>query len=286
MARMTRVSTWNVLVPPTCSNSRSCSTRSNLTCMAGLAVLISSRKIVPSSASLNLPSFSPTAPVNAPATWPNSSLSSSVSGSAPQATSTNGLSRRAAAAVDGPGNQRLAGAAFAGDQHGGLGVGHGVDHVEDFQHAMIVADDVLHAEAQVELGLERLVLLDHLLLVERPLDGHQQLFVDQRLGQEVEGPEADGLDRGLDCAIAGDHDHGRGGTILAAMGQQIETVVVAQPNIGQHQIVGLAIDGRPAFGEGGRGVDGIALIAEPVGHRSQHVAVVVDQQQRSQLFHS
>ena len=43
---------------------------------------------------MNLPILSPAAPVNAPATWPNSSLSSSVSGRAPQATSTNGLSRR------------------------------------------------------------------------------------------------------------------------------------------------------------------------------------------------
>ena len=34
------------------------------------------------------------APVKAPATWPKSSLSKSVSGNAPQAISTNGLSRR------------------------------------------------------------------------------------------------------------------------------------------------------------------------------------------------
>ena len=47
------VSTLKVFVPPTCSNSRSCKTRSSLTCMPGLAVEISSRKIVPPSACLN-----------------------------------------------------------------------------------------------------------------------------------------------------------------------------------------------------------------------------------------
>ena len=115
--------------------------------MLGLAVPISSRKIVPPSACKNLPILSPIAPVNEPATWPKSSLSSKFSGSAPQATSTNGLSRRAPAAVDRAGDERLAGAALASDQHRGFGVGDAVDHVEHFEHPMIVADDVVHAEA-------------------------------------------------------------------------------------------------------------------------------------------
>ena len=158
--------------------------------MPGLAVLISSRKIVPSSASLNLPSFSPTAPVNAPADVAEQLAFQQRFGQGAAGDFDERLVAPAAAAMDGPGHQRLARAALAGDQHGGPGVGHGVDHVEDLQHAVVVADDVLHAEAEVELGLEGLVLFDHLLLVERPLDGHQQFFVDQRLGEEIEGARA------------------------------------------------------------------------------------------------
>ena len=90
--------------------------------------------------------------------------------------------------MNSPGNERLAGAAFAGDQHRGLGVGHGVDHVENAAHAVVVADDIFHAEAQVELGIEILVFFDHGLLVEGPFDGHFQLVVDQRLGEEIERP--------------------------------------------------------------------------------------------------
>ena len=45
---------------------------------------ISSRKTVPSSASSNLPGLAAVAPVNAPFSWPNSSLSSSVSTMAEQ----------------------------------------------------------------------------------------------------------------------------------------------------------------------------------------------------------
>ena len=53
------------------------------------------------------------APVNAPRSWPNSSLSSSVSGIAAQFTATNGRSRRAAVLVDRRRDELLAGAALA-----------------------------------------------------------------------------------------------------------------------------------------------------------------------------
>ena len=98
MASASRTSTLCVFVPPTGSNSRSCNARSSLTCSRGLAVAISSRNSVPPSASRNLPGLSVVAPVKAPLTWPNSSLSSRFSGSAPQATSTNGPPLRPPAA--------------------------------------------------------------------------------------------------------------------------------------------------------------------------------------------
>ena len=50
--------------------------------------------MVPLSASSNRPSRRSAAPVKAPFSWPNSSLSSSVSGSAAQLTAMNGLPRR------------------------------------------------------------------------------------------------------------------------------------------------------------------------------------------------
>ena len=54
---------------------------------------ISSRKIVPPSASANLPFFVVVAPVNAPRTWPKSSDSSNDSGIAAQFTLISGMSR-------------------------------------------------------------------------------------------------------------------------------------------------------------------------------------------------
>ena len=94
VAASTRASTLIRVVPPTASMVCSCSTRSTLACVLRLMSPISSRKIVPPSATSNLPRRSATAPVNAPRTWPNSSLSMSSSGIAAQFTSTNALARR------------------------------------------------------------------------------------------------------------------------------------------------------------------------------------------------
>jgi hypothetical protein len=94
VAAIMRTLTFTVSVPPTRSNSRSCSTRSSFTCVLRLMSPISSRKSVPPSASSNRPFLRAVAPVNAPFSYPNSSDSISVSGSAAQLTFTNGFLAR------------------------------------------------------------------------------------------------------------------------------------------------------------------------------------------------
>ena len=84
VAAMQRKSTLICWLPPTRTISFSCSTRSRSVWVLRLMSLISSRNTVPPSATSNLPFLRYCAPVNAPFSWPNSSLSSSVSVSAPQ----------------------------------------------------------------------------------------------------------------------------------------------------------------------------------------------------------
>ena len=79
-----------VRVPPTRSNSCSCRTRSNLACASSGSSPTSSRNIVPLSASSKRPLRCSVAPVNAPFSWPNSSLSTNSRGSAAQFTLTSG----------------------------------------------------------------------------------------------------------------------------------------------------------------------------------------------------
>ena len=79
---------------------------------------------MPPSASSNLPRRSAAAPVNAPFSWPKSSLSISSVGIAAQFTLTNGPGGKRALAVDVRGQQFLAGAGLARQQHAGVGSRH------------------------------------------------------------------------------------------------------------------------------------------------------------------
>ena len=90
VAAISRTSTGIGSVPPTRSISRSWTARRILLCSARLMSPISSRNSVPPLARSNRPIFRATAPVNAPFSWPNSSLSRRFSGMAAQLTVTNG----------------------------------------------------------------------------------------------------------------------------------------------------------------------------------------------------
>ena len=81
---MMRTFTRRVSSPPTRSISPSCRMRSSLAWNEALLSPISSRNRVPPSASSKRPLRWRTAPVKAPFSWPNSSLSSRLSGSAAQ----------------------------------------------------------------------------------------------------------------------------------------------------------------------------------------------------------
>ena len=96
VAASTRTSTDTVRLPPTGVTTCSCSVRSSLACADSAMSPISSRKIVPLSGVLEaVPCrFRLSAPVNAPFSWPNSSLSISSEGIAAQFTATNGASLR------------------------------------------------------------------------------------------------------------------------------------------------------------------------------------------------
>ena len=79
-AAMTRASVFSGCSPPTRLKEPSCNACSNFIWAAAEIVPISSKKIVPPCAISNFPSFFCTAPVNAPFSWPNSSLSKAYQG--------------------------------------------------------------------------------------------------------------------------------------------------------------------------------------------------------------
>ena len=94
VAATSRTSSCTGFWLPMRSTARVSRKRSNFTWVDGLTSPISSRKIVPPSAASNRPIRRSVAPVNAPFSWPNSSLSRSVDGSAAQCTARNGARDR------------------------------------------------------------------------------------------------------------------------------------------------------------------------------------------------
>ncbi len=118
---------------------------------------------MPPAASSKRPLRSLIAPVNAPFSWPNSSLSSSVSGRAAQLTVTNGLRGAPAVVMDGARDQFLARAALAAQQHRRVALGDVRDQVVYRLHRAGVADDVCGPEAVLQGFLEAQVLLEQML---------------------------------------------------------------------------------------------------------------------------
>ena len=127
-----RTSTFTVSVPPRCMNSRSWITRNSLVCVSGPTVPISSKKMVPWSATSKRPFLEATALVKAPRTWPNKVLSSKIDGHAAGVDRHKETVRPGTIGMDGFGDEFLAGAALPLNQDGGPAGRNLPDQVELF----------------------------------------------------------------------------------------------------------------------------------------------------------
>ena len=167
---------------------------------------------MPVSACSNLPMRVVAAPVNAPFSWPNSSLSSSSAGSAAQLTFTNGRSFRGRSLVDRARHELLADAALAADEDGDVAVGHLFDDLRDRLHLGTVAPEqeravLIVAQLPAQLGDFR----HEARLLDRALDrGVERDFAEAlrivRLDDVVGGAEPHGFDDGRGLLAARQHD--------------------------------------------------------------------------------
>jgi hypothetical protein len=103
-----------------------------------------------------------------------------------------------------------------------------------------------------------------------------EFIVDQRLGEKIERSHANRFDRRLDRAVAGNHDDRRCRPSLPAIGEQVESVIVAQADVKNRHIVCLTVNPLLPFKKAHRGIDLVSLRSKPVGHRAENLAVVVD----------
>ena len=228
----------------------------------------------------NLPMRRRSAPVKAPFSWPNSSLSSSVlrDGRAVQR-----QERRlgpGAVLVDGAGDQFLAGAALAGDQHGHVLGGDAADGLVHLAHGRAGADDgPVHVGVRGGLG-------DHGRLAHPP--GHLQRLADhppqlvrvERLEQVVVGAllhRLDGRVRGLGH---GDEDDRDARVDAADLLVDLQAGLVGQAQVEENDVRRPGADPLEAFGAGGGHLDPVSRRGERLAHLLRDQGrVIVDEQQ-------
>ncbi len=242
---------------------------------------------MPPSACWKRPSRRPTAPVKAPRSWPNSSLSSRLSASAAQCSLTNGplaprASRRWSARCR---DQLLAGAALAGQEHRRARAGDLLDDLEHALHGRARPDDVLARGPLRQPAPHARGLGAELLVIEDPGQDDQQLLEVDRLGQVVRSAGAHRVDRRVDRAERGHHHHGRRLVLGADLLDQLDAVHAGHLEVGHDHVRGEGVE----LAERLEGVCGglylVPFVAQELGERGPRVDLVVDNQDSAECGH-
>ena len=153
--------------------------------------------------------------------------------------------------VDGAGDQLLAGAGLAADEHGRVALGHLADHAEHPLQRVAGADDLVEVVVLLLLVAQVVELVAEALQLERLLDLDLHLLDLERLLDVVEGPVLHRLDRGRHRAEGGHQDHRRGRVGGAGGAQHVEAVGAAHAQVADHDVevaVVQPLDGGVAVG--------------------------------------
>ena len=155
--------------------------------------------------------------------------------------------------MQGFGDDFLARAALALQEHGGAAVGDLGDEVKNLEHRLAFADDVFEVVALLEGALE----LDVFFFSAAPAHGGanvgEKLFVVPGFLDEIGGAGLHGAHRIFHRAVGGDHDHRQAGFVGANFGQNFHAVAAGQSEVEQDQVERMFADALQAGFAGARG---------------------------------
>ena len=282
-----RTSTRRGRVPPTRKNVPVSIARRSFTWLSGSISPISSRNSVPPSASSTRPGLVPTAPVNAPFSWPNSSDSNTSRGRAPQWIGTNARSARtdcswmarATSSLPVPLSPRTSTVESVGatrsmrPQHFGL-------------HPGAPRQDAAEGRRAGCVGAQRDVVAKELPLLRRLADDDVQLFDLGRLGQVVVGAELHGLHRGGDVLEAGHHDHLRRLRDRRQLAQDVDALLLRHPHVENDDVERPLANPLERGGAVGRSVDLVSAPGQLADDQLAQVPLVVGHQHADRARHS
>ncbi len=233
---------------------------------------------MPPLASSKRPTRRRSAPVNEPFSWPNSSLSRSVSGERRAVQRHERPLRSRPALVDRARELTLAGAALAGDEHGGLRAGHLPREPVDLLHRAARAEQPFEAGAValVDVAAQVLGLEAQLAALDGARDHVGERVEVDRLREVVLRALADRLHRGRDLAERRHDDHREVAVLIVEALEELDAVHLRHAQVGDDDIR------RPLrrAGEGGRAVlrerDVVSLLPQQLLEACPGAGLVVD----------
>ena len=152
------------------------------------------------------------------------------------------------------GDDFLARPAFALDEHRGAAGRNLRDQVENAQHRLAFTDDIVEAVALLEGAFELDILFFGTAAAHGFAHIRQELLVIPWLLDKVRSPGLHGVHGVLQRAVGSDHDDGERCVVIANGPQDLESILIRQSLIQQHQVEGLFAHARQALGGiGGRG---------------------------------
>ena len=196
---------------------------------------ISSRKRTPRWASSSSPSFSCTAPVKAPRTWPKSSLSRSSRLSPAQLRSTNASSRRCPWRVEPARQHALAAAGLAEDEDRAVGAERLHRRLAQAADGGAGAEERIDVVARAPLA-GRGLLAAQAAVLQRALEDLLQRRQLDRLGEELLGALLDRLHRQVDRAVRGEHQDHHVRIELAQAVDGVHRLAVRQHVVEDHRV--------------------------------------------------
>ncbi len=134
-----------------------------------------------------------------------------------------------------PRAELFARAAFALEQHRGVGAGGAFDGHHHLAQGRGFADDARAAAAGGGFLFEQPVFTEHALLLERARHQQQQVIGIDGLGEEVERAVLHGLDGVLDAAVGRHHDDRQFRIQILGGAQHAHAVAFGQAQIGEHE---------------------------------------------------
>ena len=180
------------------------------------------------------------------------------------------------------GDQLLAGAGLAGDQHGGVAVGDPADHLDRLADRGARAGDAV--DRRVACGhlcaggvTSRLRIRCSSARLDRDREG-----VDlHRLGDEVVRAGADRGDRGVEAALAGEHERQEIRIALAQLLAELDAGHAGHLDVGHHDVGRIRPQVLEALLCGVDGIDVEAALAQAIAQQDGGVVVIVDDQDGS-----